>query len=340
MKKIIENSIVASNLAKTILYSTEYRIMNQLSKSFSLFVKPPYQENDKELIKYLREGVLKLHQEDAKNISDGFYPIEVIRPKGPKAHIKNLPHLMMDSLKISRRRKFNLRKDFDIEPEDAPDYLKRNYHFQTDGYFSEESAKLYEHQVEVLFSGTAGPMRRMLIKLIKEKVGSKKPLKILELGAGVGSATLDFTKAFEFSSYTVTDVSEPYLNAAKARFNNPKMEFVQAAAEALPFADKEFDIVFSVYLFHELPQSIRDKVLLESQRVLKKGGVLGICDSLQKDDVPRLNRVLENFPIDYHEPFYKGYTIWNLKSALNDIGFKNIQSEFKLLSKYWVAEKE
>lgn len=313
--------------------------MNQLSKSFSFFVKPPYQEKDKELIKYLRDGVLKLHQEDAKNIADGFYPIEVIKPKGPKEHLKNLPHLLLDSLKISRRRKFNIKKDFDIEPEDAPDYLKRNYHFQTDGYFSEQSARLYEHQVEVLFSGTAGPMRRMLIKMIKEKISSDRPLKILELGAGVGSATLDYAKAFNFSSYTVTDVSEHYLNAAKARFSNPKLKFVQTAAESLPFADEEFDVVFSVYLFHELPQAVREKVLLESQRVLKKGGVLGICDSLQKDDVPRLNCVLENFPIDYHEPFYKGYTIWKLNSTLHEIGFKNIQSQFKLLSKYWVAEK-
>ncbi|MBC7429408.1 MAG: class I SAM-dependent methyltransferase [Bacteriovorax sp.] len=339
MRKILENSIVVSNLAKTILYSTEYRIMNQLSKSFSLFVKPPYQENDKDLVKYLREGVLKLHQEDAKNIADGFYPIGVIKPKGPKEHLKNLPYLLIDSLKISRRRKFNIKKDFDIEPEDAPDYLKRNYHFQTDGYFSEQSAKIYEHQVEVLFSGTAGPMRRMLIKMIKEKISRDRPLKILELGAGVGSATLDYAKAFDFSSYTVSDVSGPYLKAAKERFNNPKMEFVQTAAESLPFADEEFDMVFSVYLFHELPQAIREKVLAESYRVLKKKGILGICDSLQKNDVPKLNRVLENFPIDYHEPFYKGYTIWNLNSALNAIGFRNVESQFKLLSKYWVAEK-
>ena len=339
MKKIIENSIVASNLAKTILYSAEYKLMNQLSKSFSMFVKPPYQESDKDLIQYLKDGVLKLHSEDAKNIADGFYPIEVIKPKAPKEHLINLPRLLVDSLKISRRRKFNIKKDFDIELDDAPDYLKRNYHFQTDGYFTEQSAKLYEHQVEILFSGTAGPMRRMLIKMIKEKISSNRPLKILELGAGVGSATLDYEKAFNFSSYTVTDVSGPYLNVAKKRFKNPKMEFVQAAAESLPFADDEFDIVFSVFLFHELPQAVREKVLKESHRVLKKGGIVGVCDSLQKDDVPKLNKVLENFPIDYHEPFYKGYTIWNTNSSLNEIGFKDIRSDFKLLSKYWVAEK-
>lgn len=339
MKKIIEHSIVASNLSKTLLYSLEYRLLNQLSKTFSHFVQAPYQEKDKELIHLLRDEVIKLHKEDAKNIADGVYPIEVIKPKAAREHIKNLPQLVMDSLKISRRRKYNIKKDFDIEPEDAPDYLKRNYHFQTDGYFSEQSAKLYEHQVEVLFSGTAGPMRRMLIKKIKDKLKDNKPLRILEIGAGVGTATLDFSKSFNFSSYTVTDVSAPYLNVARSRFNDPRFDFVQTAGESLPFESGQFDLVFSVYLFHELPSSVREMVLAESQRVLKDGGIMAICDSLQKDDEPKLNRVLENFPIDYHEPFYKGYTIWNVNESLKALGMKNITSDFKLLSKYWVAEK-
>jgi ubiquinone/menaquinone biosynthesis C-methylase UbiE len=338
MKKIIENAVLVSNISKTLLYSMEYRLLNQLSKSFSMFVKPPFEEKDKAIINYLKENVIKLHQEDAKNIADGIYPIDVIRPKGPKEHIQNLPRLLLDSLKISRRRKLNLKKDFDTDSVDAPDYLKRNYHFQTDGYFSEQSARLYEHQVEVLFSGTAGPMRRMLIKMIKEKVGNR-PLRILELGAGVGTATLDFSKSLNFKSYTVTDVSEHYLEAARKRLTDSRFSFVQAAAEALPFEDEQFDLVFSVYLFHELPSDIREQVLAESLRVLKKDGILGICDSLQFDDEPKLNKVLENFPIDYHEPFYKGYTRWAVKDSLVKIGFKNIVTDYKLLSKYWVAEK-
>lgn len=339
MKKIIEHSIFASNLSKTVIYSLEYRLMNVLSKSFSKFVKPPYQENDKDLLKLLEEGVIKLHKEDAKNIADGIYPVSVIKPKGAGNHIKNLPYLLWDSLKISRRRKLNIKKDFHVDLEDVPDYLKRNYHFQTDGYFSEDSAKLYEHQVEVLFSGTAAPMRRMLIKMIKKRLGHNRPIKILEVGAGVGTATLDFSKSFNFTSYTVNDVSESYLKVASKRLEGSHFQFIQAAAEALPIEDGQFDLVFSVYLFHELPANVREKVLAESYRVLKKGGIMAICDSLQRDDEPKLNRVLENFPVDYHEPFYKGYTIWNTRNSLELHGFKNIVSDFKLLSKYWVSEK-
>jgi ubiquinone/menaquinone biosynthesis C-methylase UbiE len=343
MKKIFEYSIITSNLSKTVLYSLEYKLLYFLSRSFSHYVTPPSDETDKKLLNHLKDGVITLHQLDAKNISEGVYPVEVIIPKSPLAHIKNIPYLLYDSLKISRRRKLNIKKDFNIEPEDTPDYLNRNYHFQTDGYFSDKSAKIYEHQVEVLFSGTAGPMRRMLIKYIKEKLKTKKSLRILELGAGVGSATLDFVKSFEISQYTVTDVSKPYLDLAKKRLvkSNKKtsFEFVQTPAESLPFQDGEFDLVFSIYLFHELPRNIREKVLAESYRVLASGGIVGICDSLQINDDQMLNDVLEKFPKDYHEPFYTGYINWDLNQALAEKGFSQVESKYNLLSKYWTAVK-
>ncbi len=344
MNKLVKNAIFASNLSKTVVYSMEYRLLMNLSKAFSAFVKPPKEEKDKKLVKHLEAGVIKLHEEDALNIEKGFYPISVIKPKSALNHLKNLPYIIYDSLKISRRRKLNLKKDFKINTENAPDYLDRNYHFQTDGYFSDRSAAIYEHQVEVLFSGTAAPMRRMLIKMIKEKIKSNKPLKILELGAGVGTATIDFSQSFDFLEYFVTDVSGPYLKLAKKRITEKTeyadlFHYTQTPAENLPFSDEEFDLVFSVYLFHELPSDIREKVLSESYRVLKKNGVIAFCDSLQVDDDPILNDVLRQFPIDYHEPFYKGYTLWDTRVSLESLKFTAIESNHKLLSKYWLAVK-
>ena len=337
MANLKKNSIVALNLSKTILYSIEYKILYQLSKRLSFFVKPPRVESDKNILKTLEREVLKIHNQDAQNILDGYYPAEVLIPKAPLEHLKNLPTLLLDSLKISRRRKLNIKKDFAPIDLDLPSYLNRNYHFQSDGYFSDESAKLYEHQVEVLFSGTAAPMRRMLIKLIKENLSNDRPLRILEIGAGVGTATLDFSKSFSIEQYVVSDVSAPYLKLAQKRLGNTHFKYVCASGEQLPFPDGEFDLVFSVYLFHELPRSAREKVLTEAKRVLKNKGVLGICDSLQKDDNPLLNEVLENFPLDYHEPFYKDYTLWDVKENLEKLGFTDVNSTFHLLSKYWVA---
>jgi ubiquinone/menaquinone biosynthesis C-methylase UbiE len=341
--EIVKHSIIALNLSKTVLYSLEYKSLMQLSKTFSAFVTPPKEEKNKKLLEHLKNGVIDIHQKDAENILANIYPASVLVPKSALDHLLNIPTLLIDSLKISRRRKLNSIHDFNVENNDYPEYLKRNYHFQTDGYFSEHSASLYEQQVEVLFSGTAGPMRRMLIQKVKQKLKESnnlgRPLRILEIGAGVGSATLDFKKSFNIEKYTVTDISTPYLKHAKKRLSDSFFEFVTADAEKLPFKDEEFDLVFSIYLFHEIPRNHRERILAESKRVLKKGGVLGICDSLQLDDDHVLNEVLHQFPIDYHEPFYRDYTKWNANETLSHLAFEKIESSFHLLSKYWVANK-
>ena len=340
MKTFVKQSVLSVNLSKTLLYSLEYRALYFLSKSLSLLVKPPTMEKRKELIGFLRDQVIAIHKMDGENIANGIYPLGVILPKASRDHVRNFPKLLLDSLRISRRRKLNIKND--LNPEDvgnAPEYLNRNYHFQTDGYFSDDSARLYEHQVEILFSGTAGPMRRRLIQKIKECRSFCRPLRILELGAGVGTASVDFAKSFEFSSYVVTDVSAQYLEVAKKRLKGP-FEFVKTAAEELPFNDGEFDLVFSVYLFHELPRSVREKVLQEANRVLRPNGMIAICDSIQKNDIPMLNSVIERFPLDYHEPFYKDYTIWDAATSLKKMGFNDIKSDYQLLSKYWTAMKK
>lgn len=337
MNNLKKSTYVAFNLSKSLIYSLEYKMLYQISNAFSFLVKPPKAETNKLILDHLEKNVLTIHKEDAQNIIEGYYPAAVLMPKAPREHILKLPKLIFDSLKISRRRKMNIKNDLQENREQVPDYFNRNFHFQTDGYFSEHSASLYEHQVEVLFSGTAAPMRRMLIKFIKDKMKTDRPLKILELGAGVGTASIDFSKSFNISSYVVSDASSSYLDLAKTRMTNPKIQFVKAYGEDLPFGVEEFDLVFSVYLFHELPRSVREKVIVEAKRVLKKEGVFAFCDSIQKDDDPILNEVLENFPKDYHEPFYKDYTIWKAGESLEASGFKKIESHYRLLSKYWLA---
>jgi ubiquinone/menaquinone biosynthesis C-methylase UbiE len=52
----------------------------------------------------------------------------------------------------------------------------------------------------------------------------------------------------------------------------------------LPFKEKTFDVVYSCYLFHELPPELRLKIMQESIRVAKSNAIIGVVDSLQKTD--------------------------------------------------------
>ena len=85
-----------------------------------------------------------------------------------------------------------------------------------------------------------------------------------------------------------------------------RCEFVQAAAESMPFPDASFDAVTCVYLFHELPPAVRKEVAREAARVLKPGGVFILADSIQLGDRPRVDAHLGRFG-DFNEPYYRSW---------------------------------
>ena len=100
----------------------------------------------------------------------------------------------------------------------------------------------------------------------------------------------------------------------------------------MPFPDASFDSISCVYLFHELPQEIRSKVVGEFARVLKPGGKVFFVDSAQKGEVP-FDRVLEGFTIIAHEPYYLNYTEEKLPELFSSHGLQVDSSEVNWVSK-------
>jgi ubiquinone/menaquinone biosynthesis C-methylase UbiE len=85
------------------------------------------------------------------------------------------------------------------------------------------------------------------------------------------------------------------------------MRSIVGKAEAIPLPDNSQDAVTSIFLFHELPPKVRRIAFNELARVLKPGGQLVLADSLQHGDRPDYEGMLELFPKNYHEPYYKSY---------------------------------
>ena len=48
------------------------------------------------------------------------------------------------------------------------------------------------------------------------------------------------------------------------------------------FPDESFDAVMSNYVYHNIPSRDRQEILLETLRVLKKGGIFAIHDIMSK----------------------------------------------------------
>jgi ubiquinone/menaquinone biosynthesis C-methylase UbiE len=291
-------------------------------------------------IKTLWKQIVRLHERESKNLELGLYPVSALELENPVQHARSFLNVLSDGVRVAWRMRKNKTKEFSKPEatEGMPDYYTRNFHFQTDGYFSEASAKLYDHQVEILFSGTAGAMRRLILPVLSRTTqGSGR---WLELGCGSGSATRGVLETFPKARVTALDLSAQYLKIAQENLRSyDKVDFLQGDASALTFKDETFEAVFSVYLLHEMPKEVRERVIREAWRVLKPGGVLVFADSLQIGDEPELNWALERFPKVYHEPFYKGYSKDKLEALIEKQTRAKTESEHAFFTKVVWAQK-
>jgi ubiquinone/menaquinone biosynthesis C-methylase UbiE len=293
-------------------------------------------------------AVNDLLRRDSNNIAQGLYPPAVLLSEDPWTHFRRYAHVLRDAFRVAQRRAERHNADFSTEArvllDDLPEYYRRNFHFQTDGYLSAESAEIYDHQVELLFIGCADAMRRLLIRPMKEFWGTEHQgdgLRFLELGCGRGSATRFYAAAFPRAQIVGIDLSLPYLDRAQHELIDPsRIHFIQGSAENLDFENQSFDGVFSVFLFHELPREVRQQVWRETARVLKPGGFAGFVDSLQRDDDPLMNQALEEFPRGFHEPFYKNYVETPMAGIISNAGFAEPRSSIGFLSKAMWAQKK
>src|SRR6185437_9191910 len=150
-------------------------------------------------------------------------------------------------------------------------------------------------------------------------------------GCGTGSMTKNVRLAFRDARIVATDLSEPYLKTARRRVKG--VEFIEADATKLPFETESCDLVYSVFMFHELPSEMRSAVVREARRVLKPGGIFFYVDSLQLDDKPDFNHILKNFPRDFHEPYYADYIQSPIRELVKSVGFENVSTRFGFLAK-------
>jgi ubiquinone/menaquinone biosynthesis C-methylase UbiE len=226
--------------------------------------------------------------------------------------------------------------------EGLPDYFTQDFHFQTDGYLSEGSAKLYDVQVETLFYGAAAPMRRSALRPIAEylKGRDQRQVALVDVACGTGRLLRQVRLAFPAIQAKGIDLSEAYLGEAERHLRGLRaVDLIAGNAEALPLADASQDIATCVFLYHELPPTVRRRVTAEIARVLKPGGLFVFIDSLQMGDRPGWDGLLEAFPERFHEPYYRHYAIDDLEGMFTAAGLMPEKTELAFLSKVMVRQK-
>ena len=101
-------------------------------------------------------------------------------------------------------------------------------------------------------------------------------IRVLDCGCGPGTITRDIAARIAPGQIIGLDYSADQVAlAARDSQGIANIEFRQGSAYALPFEDGAFDAVFSHALLEHLKEPV--KALIEFRRVLKRGGMLGVC---------------------------------------------------------------
>ncbi|MCD8380765.1 MAG: class I SAM-dependent methyltransferase, partial [Lachnospiraceae bacterium] len=88
--------------------------------------------------------------------------------------------------------------------------------------------------------------------------------------------------------------------------------FQKGDANKLDFADETFDAVISNYVYHNIMGSDKQKLLLESLRVLKKGGVFAINDAMK----PKTYGDMEAFAQKLQDMGYQDVRLVNMSELV------------------------
>jgi SAM-dependent methyltransferase len=118
-----------------------------------------------------------------------------------------------------------------------------------------------------------GRWSRLLASQFLEFVGAAEGERVLDVGCGTGHLAFAVAARCEASKIYAVDLSPDYIEYARRRDSNRRVDFQIGDACELGFPDGSFDRVLSMLLLHFVPQP--ERAIAQMRRVAKAGSVVG-----------------------------------------------------------------
>ena len=231
-----------------------------ISTQLLTLLSPPVERKTKpippDLLLKINQRLNQLLEVDWQDAEKGVYPESLLFDNPWFDFFRYYPAVWLDMPQIWDRANQKRNQDFStgIETDGYPSYYLQNFHHQTDGYFSDLSANLYDLQVELLFGGSADPMRRRILAPLKQGLKaietSPRQTRVLDVACGTGRTLKLLRSALPQASLFGTDLSPAYLRKANQLLSETPGELPQllhANAEELPYLDNYFHGVTCVF---------------------------------------------------------------------------------------------
>ena len=208
-------------------------------------------------------------------------------------------------------------------------------HCMPGGYHTEDvegdiaAGALYDRGVHIYGMGGLGPrtdmMGRLVSAYLRDTFPDLKPKRILDLGCTVGHSLLPYAEKFPEAELHGVDVAAPVLRYAHARSESlgVAVHYKQMNAEELDYPDDYFDLVVSHILLHETSNKAIRRILKESRRVARPGGIVAHIDMPGPASMSPFNNFMMMFDgLKNNEPFWATFRKMDPMALLTEAGFE------------------
>ena len=235
----------------------------------------------------------------------------------------------------------------DLDPGVGPPrYMSAiDIHCMPGGYATDQGAgdmaagAVYDRGVYLYMSGLMGPKNdavgALTVAWLKRHHPDFAPRRIVDLGCGVGHATLPYVDGYPDAEVHGVDVAPALLRYAKVRadsWGKPAI-FHQRDAEATGFDDASFDLVVSHIVLHETSTRALGAILKESRRLLSPGGMMIHVDQPRFDGSDAWGTFLQENETHYNnEPFWRKYRSIDLEDAAVAAGWPREELTLDILT--------
>jgi SAM-dependent methyltransferase len=194
-------------------------------------------------------------------------------------------------------------------------------------------------------------LTRGATEAILEAAQLRPGMGVLDLACGVGDPALSIAARVAPSGrVTATDLGPGMMSLAEALARKKgltNIEFREASAESLPFADASFDVLtcrFGIMFFPDLAKALR-----ECLRVLKPGGRAAFVAWGKKEQpffATTAGIVLKHLPVPPPPPDPDGPSLFmfgerdRLRRALQSAGFTSVHEEDRVIPGRWSGSEE